>query len=59
MRLTTGGEPRGVTVDGQPLRRAASRAQFESGTLPAEDGAVLAALDPAGARCQVRVITGA
>ncbi len=58
LRLTTEAEPRGVVVDGQPLRRAASKAQFESGTYLAEDGAVLAALDPAGRTVRVRVVTG-
>ena len=57
LRLTGVAEVRGVRVDGAPLRRAGTRAAFESGTWWPEDGAVLLAFDPAQRRVTVTVET--
>lgn len=42
-----------VRVDGVPLRRAATRSGFETGTYFEEEGSVLIAFDPAQRRCVV------
>ena len=54
LRLTDG-EVRSVRVDGRPLARASTRAAFKSGTCLMEDGAALAAFDPARRRVLVEV----
>lgn len=50
-----GSNVRGVSVDGKPLQRAASRAGFKSGCFLREDDATLAAFDPAARRTTVDV----
>jgi len=54
LRLS-GAEIRDVSVDGKPLSRAASRGAFRSNTFWVENGATLAAFDPADRRVEIQV----
>ena len=44
-----------IRVDGAPLRRAAARSSFESGTYLPEGDALLVAFDPTGSRCTIEL----
>ena len=55
LRIETEGDPRGVFVDGRPLRRAHGKAQFETGTYYCEGTTMLVAFDPSERAVQVRV----
>lgn len=58
LTLRIGGLPsvRGVTADGRPLERVAQTARLRSGTyLPADDGLVLLAYDPAERRSVIEI----
>ena len=48
-------EVSGIAVDGEPLARAGTRADFRSGTFWVEGGVTWAAFDPQAARVRVEV----
>lgn len=51
-----GERPRGIRVDGNPLRQVASRRYLESGTFYAENEVTLLAFDPERRTCRVEVL---
>lgn len=48
-------EVAGIAVDGEPLAKAGTRADFRSGTFWVEDGVTWAAFDPQAAQVSVEV----